>query len=68
MNLEVLSQETEDETFKNCLNKMQTILHTILSVDEKDKIKISLYKDLFTCIDELCTCEYFGFMFKTNRV
>ena len=68
MNLEVLLQESEDETFKNCLNKMQTILKTISSVRENNKIKTSLYKDLFTCIDELWTYDHFEFMFRTNRV
>ena len=69
MNLEALTLETDDETFKDCLNKLQTISNTISSLKGKElKIAISLYQDLYSCIDQIWTIDYFEFMYMTNRV
>ena len=73
MNLEMISFEAEDEIFKNNFRKLQTIANTILSIEESNSqnnssLKISLYKDLFSCINKMWCIEYFEFMYISNKV
>jgi hypothetical protein len=74
MSLEHLFLSAEDAAFKNCLIKLQNISKAISTLKEqstdfnKKSLKASFYKDLYECIEDLWSLEYFEFMYITNIV